>query len=189
LRRVDSVENITEIDENVNTKALMEEVLSLKQQISSFKSKNNDLTHSLNSIMQEEHGTNIIQNKKMNEPKFHSSNITVQRRVPDLHLLPKVVNVSTSETESQSNTSKKFTVENKRPLSLPKESSFERKDSIVNNSPRRKLYNQRQLSYSDMIDLFATTTTAEEIPTSSQTKSKGLSFQVSFNGVNVDSTE
>jgi len=29
LRRVDSVENITEIDENVNTKALMEEVLSL----------------------------------------------------------------------------------------------------------------------------------------------------------------
>jgi len=165
----------------------MEEVLSLKQQISSFKSKNNDLTHSLNSLMQEEHGTNIIQNKKINEPKFHSSNITVQRRVPDLPLLPKVVNVSTSETESQSNTSKKFTVENKRPLSLPKESSFERKDSIVNNSPRRKLYNQRQLSYSDMIDLFATTT--KEIPTSSQTKSKGLSFQVSFNGVNVDSTE
>lgn len=150
MRRVDSVENILELDELSDKKDLENQLSNLKEQVSSYRTMNSELNESLNVA------TSLLQKEKL-----------INRRL-------------SAELETRHSVNPSL----KRSPSDITQKQLQRSESIVKCAPRHKLYNQRQLSYGEMMELINKTTVPQE-DEQQKNLAKTLSFQVSFNGVPV----
>ena len=150
MRRVDSVENILELDEFSDKKDLENQLSNLKEQVSSYRTMNSELNESLDVA------TSLLQKEKL-----------INRRL-------------SAELETRHSVNPSL----KRSPSDITQKQLQRSESIVNCAPRHKLYNQRQLSYGEMMELINKTTVPQE-DEQQKNLAKTLSFQVSFNGVPV----
>ena len=135
---------------DADKKELENQLLNLKEQVSSYRTMTSELNESLDVA------TSLLQKEKM-----------INRRL-------------SAELETRHSVNSSL----KRSPSDITQKQLQRSESIVNCAPRHKLYNQRQLSYGEMMELINKTTVPQE---DEQHKhlAKTLSFQVSFNGVPV----